>query len=275
MFALSDQTATAAPRRQPPKDRVERIAALNARYRHHGATAVLEAALNDARLGQLALVSSFGAESVALLHLVAMVDRKTPVLFIDTRLLFAETLVYQQEVAERLRLENLRIITATPDAMDRRDPYDALRLSDPDACCALRKTDPLNAALDGYDGWITGRKRYQSGGRATLDFFELEDGTGRIKLNPLAHWGPGDVRAYMEENRLPRHPLVARGYPSIGCAPCTSRVAPGEDPRAGRWRGQAKDECGIHFVNGRAQRPDTRADTTAAPTADTTKGDKT
>ena len=231
-----------------------RVAALNARYRHHGATAVLRGALGDPEAGRIAMVSSFGAESVALLHLVAMVDRATPVLFIDTRLLFAETLVYQQEVAERLWLRDVRILKTDRETLDARDPYGALKHSDPDACCALRKTVPLEEALSGFDGWITGRKRYQSDGRAALDFFELEEATGRIKVNPLAHWSREDVQAYMDENRLPRHPLVREGYPSIGCAPCTSRVAPGEDPRAGRWRGQNKDECGIHFVDGKAVR---------------------
>ncbi|QFS82218.1 Phosphoadenosine phosphosulfate reductase [Roseivivax sp. THAF40] len=235
-------------------ERRDRVAALNARYRHHGATAVLRGALNDPEAGRIAMVSSFGAESVALLHLVAMVDRSTPVLFIDTRLLFAETLVYQQEVAERLGLRDVRILKTDADALQARDPYGALKHSDPDACCALRKTLPLEAALDGFDGWITGRKRYQTSDRAQMDFFELEEATGRIKVNPLAHWAPGDVASYMDENRLPRHPLVAKGYPSIGCAPCTSRVAKGEDPRAGRWRGQSKDECGIHFIDGRPVR---------------------
>lgn len=231
-----------------------RVDALNARYRHHGATAVLEGALRDPEAGSIAMVSSFGAESVALLHLVAMVDRTTPVLFIDTRLLFAETLAYQQEVAERLRLENLRIIQTAPEVLKAKDPFGAMRMSDPDRCCLIRKTEPLEQALAGYDGWITGRKRYQAKTRAGLEFFELDDATGRIKVNPLAHWGPNDVRDYMEENRLPKHPLVAQGYPSIGCAPCTSRVKPGEDPRAGRWRGQTKEECGIHFENGQAVR---------------------
>lgn len=231
-----------------------RVATLNDRYRHHGATAVLEGALNDPEAGRIAMVSSFGAESVALLHLVAMVDRKTPVLFIDTRMLFAETLAYQQEVAERLRLEDMRILSTDAETVKQRDPYGALHMGDPDSCCALRKTLPLERALEGFDGWITGRKRYQAGTRAALDFFELEDGSNRIKVNPLAHWTPEDVRNYMEENRLPKHPLVSQGYPSIGCAPCTSKVAPGEDPRAGRWRGRNKEECGIHFVNGRAVR---------------------
>ncbi len=231
-----------------------RVAALNARYRHHGATDVLRGALKDPEAGRIAMVSSFGAESVALLHLVAMVDRTTPVLFIDTRLLFAETLVYQAEMAERLGLRDVRILKTDAETLKQRDPYGALRFSDPDACCALRKTVPLENALKDFDGWITGRKRYQSGTRASLDFFEIEEATGRIKVNPMAHWAPEDIRAYMDENRLPRHPLVAQGYPSIGCEPCTSKVAPGEDPRAGRWRGQNKDECGIHFIDGKAAR---------------------
>ncbi|WP_424986143.1 phosphoadenylyl-sulfate reductase [Microbulbifer sp. S227A] len=227
-----------------------RVAALNARYRHHGATAVMQGALQDA--GKIALVSSFGAESVVLLHMAAVADRSTPVLFIDTEMLFTETLVYQTEVSERLGLNNVQIIRA--DDIAARDPDGTLHRRDTDACCALRKTEPLNEALAPFDGWITGRKRFQSGTRAALDFFEVENGTGRIKVNPLAHWAPEDVRAYMDENRLPRHPLVAKGYPSIGCAPCTSPVAEGEDPRAGRWRNQEKDECGIHFVNGKMVR---------------------
>ncbi len=105
--------------------------------------------------------------------------------------------------------------------------------------------------LDGFAAWITGRKRFQGGQRTAMEFFEADD-FGRIKVNPLAHWAPEDVRDYILNNRLPRHPLIANGFPSIGCAPCTSRVAPGEDPRAGRWRGRAKLECGIHYVNGRA-----------------------
>ena len=234
----------AAPRSEEAL--AEQVAALNARFKHHSATSVMEGALRDA--GNIALVSSFGAESVVLLHMAAVIDPMVPVLFVDTELLFTETLVYQQEVSERLGLKNVRVIKA--DDIAEKDPYGALRFSDTDACCTLRKTIPLQKALAGYDGWITGRKRFQSGTRAALDFFEVEDGTGRIKINPLAHWAPEDVRAYMDENRLPRHPLVAKGYPSIGCAPCTSPVKEGEDPRAGRWRGENKEECGIHVVDG-------------------------
>ncbi len=226
------------------------VSALNAKLTHHGATDVLRAAFDA--IPNLALVSSFGAESVVLLHLAAITRRDVPVLFIDTQMLFPETLAYQLEIAERLRLQNVRIIRATNIADH--DPDGSLHLRNPDACCHLRKTAPLQDALMPFDGWITGRKRYQSGRRASLDFFEVEDGTGRIKVNPLARWVPQDIQDYMIENRLPRHPLVAQGYPSIGCTPCTSPVAEGEDPRAGRWRGQDKDECGIHFVNGKLVR---------------------
>ena len=230
----------------------ERVADLNARYRHHGATAVLERAMTDPQVGRIALVSSFGAESVVLLHLVSVIDRTTPVLFIDTEMLFAETIAYQAEVAEKLGLTITRI-TADRAKLAFEDPDNTLHQFNTDACCALRKTEPLERALSGYDAWITGRKRYQGATRAAVDFFEAE-GDIRIKVNPLAHWDRTDLEDYMVNNRLPRHPLVAKGYPSIGCAPCTSPVLPGEDPRAGRWRNSEKVECGIHFINGRAVR---------------------
>jgi phosphoadenosine phosphosulfate reductase len=233
---------------------LEKAARLNSSLRHHSATDVLRAAL--AEVPNLALVSSFGAESVALLHLASMVKRDIPVLFIDTEMLFSETLVYQHELSERLGLRNITILKAAD--LAQHDPNGDLHKTDPDACCALRKTQPLNTALKGFDGWITGRKRFQSGTRAALEFFEVEAGTdetpARMKVNPLAFWNAESVNEYITENRLPRHPLVAKGFPSIGCAPCTSPVKSGEDPRAGRWRDTEKDECGIHFVNGKMVR---------------------
>ena len=237
----------------PVADRTARIAALNSDLRHHSATDVIAAAV--AEVPNLALVSSFGAESVVLLHLASMVQKDLPVLFIDTEMLFAETLVYQQELTERLGLNNVTILRSGHSAQA--DPDGTLHERDPDACCGLRKTQPLQAALRGFDGWISGRKRFQSGKRAALEHFEGEARIGlspRLKVNPLAFWSGGDVADYMIENRLPRHPLVAQGYPSIGCAPCTSRVGPGEDSRAGRWRNTEKDECGIHFLNGKMMR---------------------
>lgn len=230
-----------------------RAARLNERYRHHAATEVLRRALSDPDLGRVALVSSFGAESVVLLHMVSVVAPGTPVLFIDTQMLFAETLAYQAELAARLRLTDIRVIRAAPAEIAGADPAGDLHRRDPDACCDLRKTVPLERALAGFDAWITGRKRFQGGARAALEFFEPEPPL-RLRINPLAHWRASDVQDYMAENNLPRHPLVAHGYASIGCAPCTSPVRPGEDPRAGRWRGSEKSECGIHFIGGRLVR---------------------
>ena len=231
----------------------DRAAELNDRYRHHAAHDVVAHALTDAQVGHVALVSSFGAESVALLHMVAKADRTVPVIFLDTEMLFPETIAYQRDLAGHLGLTDLRIFRPDPTAIARRDPTGTLNSIDTDACCALRKSAPLTAALGPFDAWITGRKRYQSGQRAGLPFFEA-DGDGRLKINPLAHWSQKNVQDYIENNDLPRHPLVTRGYPSIGCAPCTTPVAPGEDARSGRWRGQDKDECGIHFINGKAVR---------------------
>ncbi|MEM9392503.1 MAG: phosphoadenylyl-sulfate reductase [Pseudomonadota bacterium] len=241
------------PLEAPLPSTEERATELNRSYRHHSATAVVERALSDPTVGRVALVSSFGAESVVLLHMIAKKAPKTPVLFIDTQMLFAETLSYQARVAEKLGLTNLQVVRASETRLATLDPGNDLHDRDTDACCDLRKTQPLEAALAGFDAWITGRKRFQSGTRAALEFFEA-DGAMRLKVNPLAYWTPSDVQDYMDNNRLPRHPLVAKGYPSIGCAPCTSPVKAGEDPRAGRWRDAEKDECGIHFINGKAVR---------------------
>jgi phosphoadenosine phosphosulfate reductase len=241
------------PLESPLAPVAERVTDLNRRYNHHAAIDVIERALGDPLVGPVALVSSFGAESVVLLHLVATVDRSTPVLFIDTHMLFEETLTYQSEVADKLGLTDVRRITASDLELRREDRDGTLHLRDTDACCDLRKTRPLELALSGFDAWITGRKRFQGSTRAALEFFENEEDR-RIKVNPLAHWEQKDVGDYIINNRLPRHPLVAKGYPSIGCAPCTTPVKPGEDPRAGRWRGIEKEECGIHFINGKVVR---------------------
>jgi len=217
------------------------------------AQAILNFALSGS-LGRIALVSSFGAESVVLLHMVSKLAPQTPVIFIDTLMLFPETLAYQRAVAERLQLQDLRVIQPDPEALFSRDPDGLLHRTDPDACCALRKTQSLTAALDGFDGWITGRKRFQGASRADMELVERDADSGLIKVNPLADWDIARIAAYRERHALPPHPMIARGYQSIGCAPCTSPVAEGEDPRAGRWRGHEKTECGIHIRDGRVIR---------------------
>ncbi|MXQ07696.1 phosphoadenylyl-sulfate reductase [Alphaproteobacteria bacterium GH1-50] len=242
------------PLEAPLEPVATRVADLNRRHAHHAAHDVLAHALTDPQVGPTALVSSFGAEAVVLLHMVATIDRTAPVLFVDTEMLFPETLDYQADLAAKLRLSNVTVIRPDRDETFLADPENTLHVTDPDACCDLRKTRPLERALTTYGAWVTGRKRYQGGRRVALDFFE-PDAAGRIKVNPLAHWSPSDVADYIDNNRLPRHPLVAKGYPSIGCLPCTTRVAEGEDSRAGRWRGRQKTECGIHVAGGRATRP--------------------
>jgi phosphoadenosine phosphosulfate reductase len=226
-----------------------RVAELNRAHRGADPVEVLARVLAD-HPGRAATVSSFGAESVVLLHLLAQVDRAAPVLFLDTEMLFPATLAYQREVAERLGLTGVQVIRPDRSGIFARDAESDLHRRDPDLCCALRKTEPLDAALRGYTAWITGRKRHQTKERAALDVFEA-DAAGRLKVNPLASWSTADVNAYIDRHGLPRHPLVREGFLSIGCAPCTTRVAAGEDARAGRWRGRDKDECGIHLVNGR------------------------
>ncbi|MCL4105300.1 UNVERIFIED_CONTAM: hypothetical protein GTU68_055431 [Idotea baltica] len=207
-------------------------------------------------MGSVALVSSFGAESVVLLHMISKIDPALPVLFIDTQMLFAETIEYQTDVARDLGLSQITRITPDAASVALDDPDGRLHKTAPDACCALRKTAPLQQALAPFDTWITGRKRFQSATRAQLDYFEA-DGP-RLKLNPLAHWSATQLASYMDRYALPRHPLVAKGYASLGCAPCTRPTAPHENARAGRWSDQDKVECGIHFTKGQVQRPDTQ-----------------
>jgi phosphoadenosine phosphosulfate reductase len=205
---------------------------------------VLRSALKEVFPGRIAVVSSFGAESAVLLHLVAAIDPATPVLFIDTGRHFAETLDYRDQLIAHLGLEGVRSLGPSPEDVAAFDADHSRALWDPDGCCAFRKVRPLERALLDFDAWITGRKRFQVATRLDLPVFEF-DGV-HVKVNPLASWSAADIASYVDTHRLPAHPLVARGYRSIGCAPCTSVVQSGEDGRAGRWRGFEKTECGIH-----------------------------
>ncbi|NND49835.1 MAG: phosphoadenylyl-sulfate reductase [Rhizobiales bacterium] len=213
---------------------------------------LLSVLIEDDFRERIALVSSFGGESAVLLHMISQIDRSTPVLFLDTGFLFPETLDYQRELTFLLGLSDVRILR--PDAIHESE-FDAARdlhLSHPNVCCFFRKVVPLRNGLAPFSAWISGRKRYQGADRTELDLLERD---GRhIKANPLAAWTAEDVSAYISRHALPAHPLVADGYPSIGCEPCTTPVVAGEDPRAGRWRGTEVKECGIHFADGRAVR---------------------
>jgi phosphoadenosine phosphosulfate reductase len=235
--------ASGAP--SPTIDRTaDRAELLREHHRASDAPGLLRAMIRDEFPGRIALVSSFGADAAVLLHLVAQVDPATPVLFLDTGQHFAMTRAYRQALARHIGLTDVRDIAPDAAALAARDPARDLWQRDPDACCHLRKVAPLAGALDGFDAWITGRKRFQGATRAALPPVEAE--AGRIKVNPLWDWRAADIDAYYVAHALPRHPLVAQGYPSIGCRPCTRAVAAGEDARAGRWAGTGKTECGIH-----------------------------
>ena len=206
---------------------------------------LLEPILRDFQ-GRAAVVSSFGAESAVLLHMVAEVDPSTPVIFLDTGKHFWETLGYRAKLIDRLGLTGVRVIT--PDAADlAADPDGTLHRSNADLCCHVRKTLPLQNALQGFDVTISGRKRYHGAARATLDFLSIAD--DRLKVEPLAGFSALDIQAYMAAHALPAHPLTEIGYYSIGCEPCTIPGGHAADPRAGRWSGTAKTECGIHWTH--------------------------
>lgn len=217
---------------------------LQRRFGSAPAVDVLTAALKDLFRGKIAVVSSFGADSAVLLHFVSKVDPDTPVLFIDTGRHFPETLDYRDLLIARLGLEDVRNIRPSAEEAGRLDPDLNRAAWDPDGCCAFRKVAPLERALQDFSAWISGRKRFQAATRVDLPVFEADG--AHIKINPLAGMSAADLSAYIERHKLPPHPLVAQGYSSIGCAPCTSPVREGEDARAGRWRGLAKTECGIH-----------------------------
>lgn len=226
---------------------------LQDRYGHLAGIDLLRPVIEDRVAGEVALTSSFGAESAVLLHMAATIDPDVPVVFLDTGKLFPETLSYHEELVIRFGLTDVRTRRPALPDLRGRDPDGVLHRIDPDGCCSLRKTEPLGRALKGFDAWISGRKRFQATNRADVPVFEND--AGRIKINPLATFTAKDIAEYARAHDLPPHPLVADGYLSIGCAPCTTPVKAGEDARAGRWRGRDKTECGIHFTaNGRPMR---------------------
>jgi len=225
-----------------------RLATLQEKAKGRDAHGILELALVEEFAGKSAVVSSFGAESAVLLKLVADIDPNTPILFLNTGKLFGETLRYRDRLQDALGLGDVRSLAPSLEAREKNDPDGTLWSRNTDACCDFRKTIPLNKALEPFTAQITGRKRFQTRERATMqpvEFFEP-----RYRFNPLWQWDLQQLEAFIERNNLPRHPLVEDGYPSIGCMPCTRRVQAGEDYRAGRWSGLDKDECGIHLTDG-------------------------
>jgi phosphoadenosine phosphosulfate reductase len=223
-----------------------RAEALDEVLHHATPSEVIERALRIVGRERLALVSSFGIESAALLKIMADVDPAIPVIFLDTGWLFEETLAYRDTLIAKLGLRDVRSVKPLDETLRREDGNRELWFSDPDACCRIRKVEPLKRALAPFGAWINGRKRFQGGLRATIPVAEADG--ARLKFNPFANVTRGEIEAIYAQAELPPHPLAASGYLSVGCMPCTSRTQPDEDVRAGRWRGRAKTECGIHTV---------------------------
>lgn len=232
------------------KPAVDEVAAQAARLdrdlQHASPHDVISAALNAVGRDRLALVSSFGSESAALLKFAADVDPAIPVVFLDTGWLFAETLSYRDTLAALLGLTDVRTVHPLKENLDLEDADRDLWFSNPDRCCFLRKVEPLARALEPFGAWLNGRKRFQGGDRAAIPVVEADG--ARLKFNPLANVTQDELKGLYATMSLPPHPLVASGFASIGCMPCTSRTQPGEDARAGRWRGKGKTECGIHVT---------------------------
>lgn len=215
----------------------------------HGASSpqeVIALSVREIFDGRIAVVSSFGAESAILLHMISRIDPATPVLFLDTGKHFRATLDYRHDLVDRLGLLNVQDILPLEESVKSDDPYGALSMTDKDRCCFIRKVEPMARAVSPFRAWMTGRKQFQASTRNALPVFESVG--PRIRINPLARMSAEDLRNYARKHDLPVHSLTEQGYRSIGCMPCTRPVNEGEDQRAGRWAGSEKTECGIHLT---------------------------
>jgi phosphoadenosine phosphosulfate reductase len=199
----------------------------------------------DETFGSDYIVASNMQDGV-LVHLAAQVRPGVDVLFLDTGYHFAETYGTRDAVAG---IYGVNLVNVEPEhtvaEQDRLLGKD-LFARDPNECCRLRKVVPLSRALGGYRAWVTGIRRVESPTRANAPLISYDEGFGLVKINPLAAWSDDDMADYISQHGILVNPLVEEGYPSIGCAPCTSKPAPGADPRSGRWAGLAKTECGLH-----------------------------
>ena len=240
------------------RDTAQLASELDARYAESDAQTIIQVAIDLFREnGGIAAISSFGADSAVLLHLIANVDATLPILFLDTGQHFGETFEYRDQLSADLGLTNIVNIEPLATLTAESDPDKVLHKTDPDLCCSIRKVEPMARAVEPYAAWFTGRKRHQAQTRAAMPVFESV--SGRIRINPLATWTTSDQADYMRRHNLRENPLVAFGYYSIGCFPCTQPVKPGEDSRSGRWAGAAKTECGIHLTGLENALPPTRA----------------
>lgn len=218
---------------------------LTEQYKDASDYELLDAMIRKIFHEEIFVSSSFGAESIVLLHMVSQIDKNVPIFFLNTGHLFPETIKYKETIIQQLDLTNVQIITPDSIHLENADKDGTLWHRDNDYCCHLRKVLPLEKASKSYKAWITGRKRFQSQNRSNMQKIELNK-IGQFKINPLYKWDTKNILNYIEKLNLPPHPLVKKGYPSIGCLHCTNSISGDEHTRAGRWSGQTKNECGIH-----------------------------
>ncbi len=214
-----------------------------------------------ARFGpRVALASSFGLEDVALIDMMHRTAPGMRVFYLDTDLMFPETYRTRDRIRERYGIEPLAYRSMLDVAAQAAEEGERLWEREPGRCCRLRKVEPLRRALAGMDAWVTGLRRDQSPTRAGIRVVEWDEVNALVKVNPLARWSLDAVWAYVRAHDVPFNPMHEHGFLSIGCWPCTRAVRPGEDPRAGRWPGQARTECGLHVAaDGNGSAPDEAA----------------
>jgi phosphoadenosine phosphosulfate reductase len=194
---------------------------------------------------EIALSSSFQTQSMPLLHMATRIKRGLPVFFLDTGYHFWETLMFREHIASKWKINVIDLYRDTRWDVFARQHTRSLPLEDPNLCCYLHKVQPMQKALKDLKAWISGIRRDQTSGRAGAKILELQE-EGLLKINPLLNWTKADVKRYMEEHKLPSHPLLEKGFRSIGCAPCTIAIGINDNERAGRWAGRGKTECGLH-----------------------------
>ncbi len=207
------------------------------------------AAVIERYTSKIVVACSFGAEDVALVDMVHRINRSVPLFYLDTDFLFPDTYATRDRIIQRYDLKSAQVLQVksllTPERQAEQF-VEALWSKDPDRCCQLRKVEPLTRVLKGFDAWITGIRRDQMPSRANAGMIEWDQKFELVKVNPLARWSWADVWTYIRVYEVPYNPLHDQNYPSIGCTHCTAPVAPGKDPRVGRWKNFAKTECGLH-----------------------------
>ena len=194
---------------------------------------------------QIAMSSSFQTQSVPLLHMVGQINRNLLIFFIDTGYHFWETAIFREQLASEWHLNVLDVYRETRWDIFARQRTRTLPVDDPNLCCYIHKVQPMQTALKDMLAWISGIRRDQTATRANAKILELQE-DGLLKINPMLNWTKADVKRYSEEHNLPSHPLLEKGYRSVGCAPCTVAIGVNDDERAGRWQGRSKTECGLH-----------------------------